>query len=773
MPPKRVNADPEVGAGIFCRSEASTRPPERMARAVKTAAYVDGEDSGGCQSPQSDLPHVACHAVEINPTSQPSWSRVRVRLRRRRKWMLWAVAAFVINRFSLARLTFAAAGTEAAASCVDDSTETCSAVPPPNLQADSVEVEAPLCGLYVAESTVPGAGIGLFSGVEHQVGSPLGYGDVCIPIIDLHTHWKADGKYNPFAEYEWAEWSLGMDFESALGDTTAICPGINCMVNGHLGLLNLGQAMPTIDDATARERRTDLRRTDPGTGSYTRYHNGTNSAKMHIPAGSEIFERYGDEWFITRTHLFPPNFPVSTDYPIASNLLTEFLTKFDPDYSNDPLEGDSTVFTDAQLHAVYEELILTFREAPFHSRVISALPPTWADVQHVVSKTAEHRLEQYAADPIHFDVTVLQQRNAIRDIKWLNKHGRCLDYIRPKRSSLPYAARGAFATRNITANVTITTSPLLHFVDGLQLMTMYEMEKSIDPEDGSLIWTRNPSKISGYQLVMNYGFAHRDTSLFLFPYGSGVPYINHNPDPARVNVGIRWAEGFSTHNHTLVVNGTISDLALYRKPVLALDYVALRDISQDEELFMDYGPEWQLAWERHERLYRKRWSSTESDVGADALSGTYVSAAYANMRYKTTPLRTVSEQELDPYPENLDLRCHPGLVHEEFEMDLQWRDGLTGYECNIVGRSRPTPQGERYTVEIGVPHEGEIHGYRLEGVGRDGFSFFDRSYTTDIHLPYAFRFPMMLPDHLLPPRWRNIKVDGGSPATPVRDSASV
>lgn len=42
------------------------------------------------------------------------------------------------------------------------------------------------CRLYLAESTIPGAGLGIFTAVEQQVGDTVGEGDICIPLIDLY-----------------------------------------------------------------------------------------------------------------------------------------------------------------------------------------------------------------------------------------------------------------------------------------------------------------------------------------------------------------------------------------------------------------------------------------------------------------------------------------------------------------------------------------------------------------------------------------------------------
>jgi hypothetical protein len=42
------------------------------------------------------------------------------------------------------------------------------------------------CGLYLAESTIPHAGLGIFAGHDYRIGQDIGNGDVCIPFIDMY-----------------------------------------------------------------------------------------------------------------------------------------------------------------------------------------------------------------------------------------------------------------------------------------------------------------------------------------------------------------------------------------------------------------------------------------------------------------------------------------------------------------------------------------------------------------------------------------------------------
>lgn len=51
------------------------------------------------------------------------------------------------------------------------------------LSGDPIQTD---CGLYLAESTIPGAGIGIFSAVEKKTGDTIAEGDICIPFIDMY-----------------------------------------------------------------------------------------------------------------------------------------------------------------------------------------------------------------------------------------------------------------------------------------------------------------------------------------------------------------------------------------------------------------------------------------------------------------------------------------------------------------------------------------------------------------------------------------------------------
>ena len=75
------------------------------------------------------------------------------------------------------------------------------------------------CELYIAPSTIPNAGLGVFSGVAKSKGETIGNGDAAIPLIDLYWHnrqWYDPNEpdddddddddnefFNPLSNYVW------------------------------------------------------------------------------------------------------------------------------------------------------------------------------------------------------------------------------------------------------------------------------------------------------------------------------------------------------------------------------------------------------------------------------------------------------------------------------------------------------------------------------------------------------------------------------------------
>jgi len=187
------------------------------------------------------------------------------------------------------------------------------------------------------------------------------------------------------------------------------------------------------------------------------------------------------------------------------------------------------------------------------------------------------------------DMGILLQQNATRSIDWLDTNGKCIDHIVSDISTLEGAGKGAFARRNLPKNTIITGTPLLHFPNE-KWFDMYEYQTC---EDGRMVRdiTNGPY---GQQLLLNYCFGHPSTSLVLCPYGSGANYINHNK--TRANVKVRWSQDGVTNHHAEWLQKHPNDFFEDYSTKVAIDYIAIRDISEGEELLLDYGDVWEDKW---------------------------------------------------------------------------------------------------------------------------------------------------------------------------------
>jgi SET domain len=367
---------------------------------------------------------------------------------------------------------------------------------------------------------------------------------------------------------------------------------------------------------------------------------------------------------------------------------------------------------------------------PWESRTSNALPHTYA------------KTTQAAKDGIRS----LYQPAAQKPLEEIQAQGRCLDNIRHDQSTLPDAGRGAFATRNLYKGQVITGSPLLH-IPNREFLTMYKIEPNPDNPRGR--WVRNLYKKVGDQVLMNYCFGYWETTIFLCPYGVGVSYINHNQTNA--NVKIQWAkDGELSHNATFLEIDPVKLMYDY-KVRLAFDYVATKDIAEGEELFLDYGDEWEAAWTEHVANWKPRRSDKH-----------YAPADVWNKKLADAIIRTEAEQELDPYPSNILIRGHSLLRRKNYkavfaDRDKAWSINEKGYPCSVNARYLNDVNQIVYDVEIEVDDDENHDRFTLEryGIPRNALAFVDVPYSTDIHQSGVFRHELGIPLEMLTKAWLN------------------
>ena len=149
----------------------------------------------------------------------------------------------------------------------------------------------PQCDLYIAESTIPNAGLGIFTSVPKEKGEAVGNGDITLPLVDIYWN-NDDDFFYPFVDYVWDGTTMGMQQEVETNDIDAYWPGLDCAINCNIALLNVAKAVPDYDEAGIH------RAEHPGAGAFSPYHKGRTEVVRSIPAGGELFKFYGDYWCV-------------------------------------------------------------------------------------------------------------------------------------------------------------------------------------------------------------------------------------------------------------------------------------------------------------------------------------------------------------------------------------------------------------------------------------------------------------------------------------------
>jgi hypothetical protein len=249
--------------------------------------------------------------------------------------------------------------------------------------------------------------------------------------------------------------------------------------------------------------------------------------------------------------------------------------------------------------------------------------------------------------------------------------------------------------------------------------------------------------------MLNYCYQHPQSTVLFCPYGSGINYINHHRE--RANVRIQWAQNFTVGHNQSMLDGPLADLLATPKPKLSFDYVATKDVKEGEELFLDYGDEWIAAWEMHVATWKPLPNAAS-----------YSSARSMNAEFPDSILRTEEEQAADPYPPNLELRCHKGLFNAAGKTDFTWHINDVGLPCRVLFRDVYKDR-VLYTVELEFAHGQKVTRSQRADVPRQSLAFVDVPGTTDMHQPNAFRHPVGIPDDMYPEHWKDkiYELDGG------------
>lgn len=403
------------------------------------------------------------------------------------------------------------------------------------------------------------------------------------------------------------------------------------------------------------------------------------------------------------------------------------------------------------------------REFPVYSQGFTNFPRlhTWADVEKKIETIVEAPLDLESENKTgetsvarHF---IYEEHR--RSMNWLQNHPNsyCQDHIQPKISTIPQAGRGAFATRFLPKGSVVGYAPLIHI--GKEGREIFHIQ--YDHVYGK-------KKRHTYDLIINYSFFHRNSTMILTPYGGMVNYINHatHGTELKPNVQVRFPDKeLIAHKPEWLDKDPEFFHHAIDKIGLSFEYVALRDIEVGEEVLLDYGPEWDAAWKDHVMNWKPE----------DPFASEYKHSS----EFKDQPyFLTMQELEEDPYPQSIHTMCIASYGYDEEREQYYFvpvmDEGITTrWHCHVMERfpvekdaenenAEEKDDGFKYTIQIFVSKDSDdddddedsewitVHDY-------DSSAIFltDKAFSTDWHLPNAFRHPIAIPDTIMPNTWQN------------------
>jgi hypothetical protein len=420
-----------------------------------------------------------------------------------------------------------------------------------------------ICSMYLAQSSIPNAGYGIYTTRSYKKQEAII--DSLTPsvlLLDRETHMPADAHW-PIFDYVWQTYGAGT-YEAPLAETWEPT-ALGTLANYHPYLTNYahGGNAQRYDDTMAS------RFTDPEAGAFSYHTTFTMGAKRDIAAGEELFADYGGGYLEMRSTEDDDvyrHIPREEDYEQAAQV-AQILSKL----KEVPQEA--------------AEAIKAVVGGMSNERVASLLPKDPSDYV---------KYRRMGLEEIGFALAwgTVERRS----IDWIVENGQCLDGdFEVRKSSIPKAGHGAFATQRIAKGERIVPTALLHVGDK-EVLNMYN--RTLDPDTGEVMkmplvkdpttgrFTTQEEKPIGKQMLMNYCFGHSESSVLLCPT-NGAVVMNHCSTRTKskgqcssghgANAGYRWPQDWAPETKEWL-QLSYEELSRKHGRGLLLEIYATRDI---------------------------------------------------------------------------------------------------------------------------------------------------------------------------------------------------
>jgi hypothetical protein len=516
---------------------------------------------------------------------------------------------------------------------------------------------------------------------------------------------------------------------------------VGSLANYHATVSNVEWS---TESSLLREPYFEAGEPHPSRGAISNYHSFSVLATTDIPAGMELFANFGPAWSADEdpeNDIYEQKITANT-YTEADKVVDRLLEFFETNPVKDKdLEEDI-------IDLVLDKILFLTSAGRQTKQIRSLIPSSLKKLKKVKEAGGAF---------------LYRNHDMVKSIEWLEKHGVCVDTMESKPSTIPDAGRGAFALRDFKEGDVISIVPMAMIFDD-EMLKMYAINETIVKRKGKSMSQieYDTNAFRGHQLIANYAYGHAESTVLLAPLAPMVNFINHGSD-GKVNALMQWSHHEDMFTSLDYNSMDVEELQDFGTPNIVMELVATKAIAKGDEIFVDYGGDWQETWDEYKTYY------DEYDKGKPwPLRGEDVTVQYKNQPY---PVDLYNKKP--PYPDNVVTACYAKVkdVEDGFpritEDGEAWKDwdgpntpqeyaGVDLYVCDLISRTVDAEKKYIYTVRL-VFDDGTDEGVVVKGVPHDAIILADLPYTTDIHSRYAFRRWISLDDSVFPQKWRNYR----------------
>lgn len=600
------------------------------------------------------------------------------------------------------------------------------------------------CRLWLGPSTLSSGSVryGLFAGVDYEAGDILPDIELGIPFVDFFISPNKNTPYKrDMLKYlENQMWTSDFAISKFEGNATTspYFPGLGALGSYH----SLVSNADWLHASSLLRERDDI--TEPGVphlsrGAISDIYNVTMKATQQIPAGMEIFPSYGDTWDKDESSPYQDKL-TRNDFFEADQVvdrIVEFYDRFEDEMSEEMKEDMLDFMLDQ---------ILGFAGGIRAATIKSLIPQNYRKLKSV----------QEAGGTFLY-----RHKGLIKRPKWLEKNAVCVDNMYSAKSTVPEAGRGAFASQDFAEGDVISVVPTVLF-GNKDLMLMYDVVDTTGEENESkIVKTFDKSKPRGQQLAVNYALGHPESTFLFLPMSPMVNFINHKSTP---NAVLKWSEHSTLYNDQATWDHTVEEVQNFKSNMVVFQIDATEDIKKGDEIFINYGQEWEEAWRKYRNLWEAKYKDQDWPLRAEDVK----------LTFKQKPYPTAKDPSVSFMPDDVEIACYvtttsvpdgtPDSTEDGIDIWL-WNgpkhfvdfSGTLLTLCDLLDRQDDGAGSYNYTVQTKMQSQGEIQVAQVNNVPHVAVTLVDKPYTSDKHMIDAFRHYIGIPDEIFPQTWRDLR----------------